>query len=46
MDCGSRLWVASLRMLMNGVMPMPPATKIAGRERLVCKVSEPNGPST
>ena len=32
-------------MLMNGVMPMPPAMKTAGRARSLCKVSDPDGPS-
>ena len=32
-------------MLMNGVMPMPPAMKTAGRARSLCRVSDPNGPS-
>ena len=37
---------ACRRMLMNGVMPMPPAMKTAGRARLLCRISDPNGPSS
>ena len=32
-------------MLMNGVMPMPPAMKTAVRARLLCRTSDPNAPS-
>jgi hypothetical protein len=33
-------------MLMNGVTPIPPAMKIAGRERLLWSISDPDGPSS
>jgi hypothetical protein len=32
-------------MLMNGVIPMPPAMKTAGRDASPCSVKDPDGPS-
>jgi hypothetical protein len=31
-------------MLLNGVMPMPPAMNTAARERSSCSVMRPRGP--
>src|SRR5579872_3706499 len=33
-------------MLWNGVMPMPPAKRIADFAEFLCSVNEPYGPST